>query len=465
MVIKRIGIRHIGKGSAAGLALLLTSGLALAQDSGTGTVPPRLSFTTGLGLTHDDNPGMAVGGSTAQDTVDLTLGLSVNTATPVDKFSLNLGALVRAQTAEAFGFRNPSAKLTYSRAIGTSNFALTGQWSATPVDLFEPTVLSDGSIAPTDINASTGTITTLDTGFNLQTGSSGPLGFDLAGHFNAHDYSDTSDPSVYDSRSHSVSAGVHLRMDAGSDLGLSLAGSGSDYDNADNTTRRSNSVTLSYSRTLRPDLTLNASLGQSTEVSYQDGTTSNKSSGLTGSLGLDRALPNGHATVNLSSQRDALGSRQVLDFGRSLDLKSGALDASIGYSGRSGDTGQIVASLSWSQQLPTDSFGVNLSRQVSLNANDADVASMVLGARWTHEVTAASSLGLTLNLAMTDAAGDIAVDAVTRETLRATWSHDLAADWQLQAGYQYRGLDKAATGTASGNSVFLTLTRKFNLLP
>jgi hypothetical protein len=189
-----------------------------------------------------------------------------------------------------------------------------------------------------------------------------------------------------------------------------------------------------------------------------------QSRGLTGSLGLEQALPNGTASVTLASDRDSLGTRQVLSFGRSLALPLGTLAVSAGVSARSGESATLVGSLNYAHALPADRFAVDLSREVTLNADDAEVANTVLGLSYTHQINEISQFGLSLDILATGSAGSGTVDEATRQTLSATYSRDLTADWRLTAGYELRNLDKSSTGTADSNSVFLTVSRSFTLL-
>ena len=454
----------------AAVALCLTSSFVLvqqagAQQSGDAAVPPRLTFDVSSSLTYDDNPDLSVTGSDALTTLDNRFGLTLNTATPGQSFQFALQGVGRATSADGLVFRDPSANLAYALDSANSRLSFTALYSKSPVDLFEPVVGSDGSVSTTDILATTGTITTNTAGFRFETGLQRPLGFDLSGNYNGRAYSDTTDPGVYDSTSQNLSAAVHLRTATGGDFSLTASASQTDYQNTTQTFRDGRDLSLGYSQDLRPGLALQASLGQSrtttTEIGFADVT----SEGATGSLGLNADMVNGTASVLLSSTQDAVGARQSLSFGRSVDLPTGKLSATVGLSGRSGEDSQLIGNLSYSYALPTDSFGVTLSRQVALNADSQDVANVALGVTYQHQINDLSSLGLSMNLFATGSGGSAGVDDVSRQTLSATYSRDLTADWQLSTGYEFRNLDQASVGAAQSNSVFLTISRKFTLRP
>ena len=446
--------------TAAGLALVLTTTAAQAQDA-----PPRLTFDLGSRLTLDDNPDLAAGGSDPRSGLDTDLGLTLNTTTRDQAFSLAVDGLLRLDD-EGLAFRDPAVRLSYSREAATSRLALSGVLQQSPVDLFEPLISSDGGVITTDILATTGTITSRSAELTFATGLDGPLGFDLAASTSARDYSDTTDPRIFDSTSSELTLGVHLRMpSAGREIGLSAGTSASDYQNTTQTSRTGRDLTLSYAQDLRPDLRMQATLGQSTTTTREAGTADSTASGATGSLDVTADLPNGTASVTLASDRDAAGSRQSLRFARSLDLPDGSLTASLGLSSRAGQEGQLVGNLSYAQDLATGSFGVTLSRQVSLNALGQDVANTVLGLDYAHDLNEVSRLTLSLDLLQTGSGGSAGVTDAQRQTFTASYSRDLIADWQVTAGYRFRSLDTSTADKAQSNSIFLSINRQFVLRP
>ena len=472
--------RHIRRAATGGMiALMLTVPLVFAQSAAEPAGPPvkavpRLVLTLGTGLTHDDNQSLSPTAPDAVTTLDSRFGLAFNTATHDQALSFSIGGLLRAETGNKVGngagggglrFRDPSADLKYRRDGADSRLTLTGLFRRAPVDLFEPQVASDGTASPTDVIVTDGTITTKTAGVTFETGLSGPLGFDLAGNYSGRSYSDTSDPDVFDSTSSRLSGGVHLRMASGDMFSLTALGTEQEYQNADQTSRRSHNLSFGYSRNLRPDLRLTAALGYGEATSRRAGGVTDRSSGLIGSLELERSLSNGVLSFTLAGTRDPLGARQSLSFGRSLTLRTGSLAATVGLAARDGGDAQVVGSLSYAHKLPRDSFGIEVSREVSLNGDNADVANTVLAMTYQHQLSEVSAFSVSLKALATGSGGAGTVTDVARQTLRATYSHDLAADWQLTTGYQYRHLDSSTTGTADSNSLFLTINRKFTLLP
>lgn len=428
---------------------------ALAQD-----VPPRLVFDLASSLSYSDNPDLAATGSDPRLAFDTRLGLTLNSTTRDQSFVLGLNGLARLDSG-GLTLRDPAANLSYTRLGADSRLSLTLSHQQSAVDLAEP--------QDDDILATTGTLTRQSARLAFATGLTAPLGFDLAANLGARDYSDTTDPAVYDSTSRSLTLGAHLRLpDAGREISLTASRSTSDYDDIFQTTREGQDLSLSLSQTLRPGITLQAALGQSTASSRLDalgGLVTSQSSGLTGSLGLQATLANGTAGVSLASARDAVGPRETLTLTRNLDLPTGALGVRLGLSGRAGQEAQLVGALSYGIDLPTDSFDISLSRGITLNSSNQDVANTVLGLDYQHQITEQARLGLSFDLADIASGGSAGVAGSLRQTLTASYTQDLAADWQLTTGYTLRSLDTATTARATDNSVYLTLSRKFTLRP
>ena len=452
---------------AGGLMLVASPVLtpALAQD-----IPPRLVFDLGSSLSYDDNPDLSPTGSDPRLAFDTRLGLTMNNSTPDQTFSAAIKGLARLEGA-GLTLRDPSATLAYGLVRADSRLSVNLAYQQSDADLFEPQPQADGTLSPTDFLATDGTITSQSAGLSFATGLQGPLGFDLSVGVSGRDYSDTTDPAVYDSTSQNLSLGLRLRMpDAAREIGLTASRSASDYDDIFQTSRQSQDLTLSFAQGLRADLSLQASLGQGTASSRQGGVVSSQSSGLTGSIGLQATLPNGTASVSLSSARDAVGPRETLRLTRNLDLPTGALGAELALTARAGQEGQIVGRLTYGIERPTDRFDVSLSRQITLNTSNQDVANTVLGLDYRHQITEQSSLGLSLDLTDTrsgsgGSGGSTGVAGSLRQTVTASYAQDLAADWQLTAGYQFRSLDSSTADRADANSVYLTISRKFTLRP
>ena len=430
---------------------------AFAQDA----PPPRLVLDLGASLTHATNPDLVTSGAKSDTTAALTFGLQ-GAATTRDT-ALRYGLSGQLQSGGGIG--DPTLTFSYQRQGQGSSFRFDLQASDQAVDLSEPLTLANGQISTAALVATTGRVQASTATLGFETGKDARLGFEFAATLAARDYSQTSDPSVYDSQSDSLQATAHLRDVAGGNLDLTAASSQTRAEDIFRSRQQSQSLGLSYSQQLASGLTLTGSLGTTTAETRRLGIVTASSSGLTAGLGATQALADGSAALGLTLDRDARGARQSLTLGRELALKTTKLSAQIGYTTRDGGPGTATGSLTLATELPADSLALQLSRQMVLNSDDQDTAETTASADWSHKVGPTSSLSLGYSLSAVTGLGGAAVDGVTRQSLTASWSQDLARDWALRAGVTLRALDRDSTGSARDDAVFLTISRKFGLQP
>ncbi|NBZ89663.1 hypothetical protein [Stagnihabitans tardus] len=425
------------------LGLVLLASAVQAQEA----PPPRLVLDLGLTGSQATNPDLSTPAESASD-LGLRFGLAFASVTRDQSFLLSLGAA--AQSGE--GLSAPGLNLSYKRQGANAAVTLTASHT-------------DAEAGAEDALTATGRVRDSDLAFTGQWGLQGRIGLDLSAQAHVKDYSLTTDPSVYDQASQSLGLGLTFRGLGAGDLSLSWRQTAADFDDLLQTDRESQSLSLSYLRPLDAATVLTVSLGTTEAETRKLGLVFARSNGLTGALALKRQMATGSAELGLQIERDANGARQTLQFARDLALASGKLSARIGYSSRSGDAGQAVGELTWSQELPSDSLSLSLSRQVALNEDEADTLRSTLGASWSHKLGENSQLGLSWGLSSLISAGTAAVDDATRQSLTASYGRALTPDWALRAGVTLTEIDRETTGTASDAAVFVTIGRKFVLLP
>ena len=449
------GLVLTGALGAGSLALAPVLAPVLAQD-----IPPRLSLDLSASLRQASNPDLAVTGGASKTSPALRFGLSYADTTPDQAFRISLnGAFDEA------GLSDPALRLSYDRKGANATLGLDLAFTDTPVDLFEPQALPDGTLSYSDLTAATGRVQTTNGSLTLKTGTEGPLGFDLTAQVFDRDYGQTNDPSVYDSRTASLGLTAHLRGVAGGDLGLSLAARNADYDDLGQTSKETRSLTLTWGRELGGATRLATSLGVTQAETRAFGQDFAGSTGAVGGLALARDMANGTAELGVSITRDAKGARTSLRFARSLKLATGEFGAELGYGARAGESGLATGKLSWSQELAQDKISLALSRQVVTSETEADTIQDSLKASWSHALSETRSLGLTYSLNAITETGGAQVDDVTRHSLKASLMQDLGRDWALTTGVELRQSDRESMGTAEDQAIFLTLARRFVLLP
>lgn len=432
--------------------LLLAPLSARAEDA----PPPRLALSLGLQASHETNPDLAVTGGQSETTAGLSLGLKAALASRDQ--SLKLG--VEGQV-DADGLSHPGLSLTYDRQGARAGFSFALSSTEAPVDTAEPVV--DDSGATIGLIASTGDVRQSAARIGLEIGKDGPLGVSAGLRFGDVDYSATSDASLNDSQSRGLTLGVTAQALSGK-LGLALSDSATRVQDDSDTARDSQSLSLSYSRDMGA-FALSASLGQSRSETRRSDAATVSSQGLTASLGLDLTQAAGKTGLALTFGHDINGGRQGLRVSRQMQLPDGAFTAELGYEQRSGGEGTAVGRLSYEITRPTGKLSLSLARNLTLNSSDADAVQSSAGLGWQQSLGTASNFGISWKLSAVEGLGDADVESVTRQSLTASFGHDITADWGLQAGVTVTRLDKAETGLAEDAKIFLSLGRSFVLLP
>lgn len=438
--------------------------------------PPRLVFSLKTGVNTDTNRALDLGPKDPATTLDTNLGLSYSARTRVQSLDASVEGLWRLGKAGrgsgsvtgTTGLQEPVAKLAYSFDNGASAISVNGYYRKSPVNLYEPLTLSDGTLSPTDLTAVTGSVISWGARASLETGKEATVGVIASASTDRRNYLDNTSPGIYDSRTDAASAGLRFHLDPTSQLDASFGFTRQTYQNTLQTSSTQRQVSLAYTRALSPALTLQSQLGYSrdrTDQLFFGLPVRQSAAGLFGSVGLTQKLAAGSASVTLASARDSFGVRNSLEVGRSFLLPTVRFDALAGVSVRPGYGPQAIGQLSYTAQGERDSLTASLARSVALDANNNDVAYTTVALDYRHKLTPITGLGLSLTASRSGSGGLGVTQSVDRQSLSATYSYQVTPDWSLDAGYLFRHLKEAGTGSATSNSVFVTLGRKFTLLP
>lgn len=465
--------RALGRTAVAGtgLAGLVLGWQAMAQD-GAAEAPPKLVFDVSTTLSADDNRSLSQTDADPGLRFDTRAGFTFDSRTRLDQLQISGNALLRLSTGETTGddtgsgLQEPRLRLAYSRDTGNARLGLTASYARAEANLSDTQLLPDGT--PSDDIARDGFVTDRALGLSFQTGVNDPLGFLFAASLSERDFSETTDPDVFDSRRLSLDFTTRLTPSPATRIDLNLGYRRSEDDNTTGAERIDRSVSVSLDQAFTPALTLQAEVGYSRNTRDEtEGATpvSEESEGVFGQVGLALERPNGTASVTLSTARDSEGLRHTLSFGRNLELpRGGTLEAELGVSARPGGDAELVGSLRYAEPLPTGELSVRFDRSVALDADDEDIASTRLGLAYTHEITDLSRFNLSADYSRSSSGGLGDAEATTRRSFRAAYARDLARDWTLETGYQYRDLEDES-GEATSNSVFVTIGRRFTAWP
>ena len=277
---------------------------------------------------------------------------------------------------------------------------------------------------------------------------------------NFRDYSDTTYPDLVDSRNRSLGVTARLRFSPVTQGTLSVSRSNSEIENADNTEKQTTSYRFGVSHELRRGLSLNANLGYSeTEKTESSVTTMTDVSSL--SIGASQDLVNGAIFGNVKFSSDD-NDRVSLTFGRSMELPDGSLSASVTAINDTGSGTKFLGNLNYSKDLPRGGFNVGLSQSLTTNNDDEDVKFSRLGVGFNQSINSVSRINLSMNVARTQADAGSGAGEKTRGDISASYTQELAEDWNMSVGYRHRAFSETGT-SAESDSVFLTLTKNIAL--
>lgn len=436
-----------------------------AQPAG-GT--PTLSFDIGETVSSHSNYNLTNAGARGANTLDTNVGLSYNTATRLQSLRFSLSGLLRASSNPAqtqSGLRQPQLNFNYRRATRDAKLSFGASYTRQRAnDSTAFLTLPDGSQTPVPL-VSGGTVSNSAAQFNFETGLRAPIGFSLNATATNQLYSGSTGVDAYNTRKRTASAMVKLHQNRTTEFDLGVTYSRERDENILGTRRTDTGAYLGVLTQTR-GMTFTGVFGYMRSRSdFTSLLAPQSSSGPYGSVGIVRKTSTGDVLATLESTRDSLGLRNTLSFGGDTRFHDGSqLSAKVGVSARVGGGPQAVGTISYAGKLRDGSYELALDRSIALNANNVDVAYTQLSANYTRNITELSSFGVDVSLARTSAAGYGSYITNNRQTVTLSYNHDLTKDWKLSTGVELRR-GAIGNGVATDNSAFLSIKRRFTLLP
>ena len=427
----------------------------------------QLVIDLSTGIESNDNLGLddpSPGGALISDT---TLAFTYTAETPVSTLALSGSGVLRFADLPAgertSGLEDPRLSLNFSRDFSDASLQAGLTYRRADLDFSDPLGgLTINALQEADLILDRGTLVESTADLSFDAGLGQPFGARTDISLNERDYRGTSDPDLYDNRT--VSADTTLRLDL-SDTTTGRASFGATYYEADNSTqteRQTARGSLGLTQEISPVLVMDASLGY-TWVETLELTGDSVSDGATGAVSLTRSLTNGDASVSYDITRNSNGPRSALSFGRSFETVLGQFDGSVGMSWNDDGDSQLVGSLRYVETLRTGQLSLSVNRSVSTNANDEDIVATQANLGYSHQINQVSSFDISVGVGATEDGGAGAAETRRQQSLQISYSRALTTDWNLTGGYQYRASEDSGD-TASSNSVFLTLNRRFEFL-
>lgn len=459
--------------AALALAASLASGLAYAQVVGAPTTTePGTTLTFGVlsTLRSDSNLDMAPTSPGAATLLDTALNFGLHSRTRLSTFDLTLGGVLRAAQLPGGGsdtrFDGQSLRLSYSHVTAGAKLTATASYDAASLRYLDPVAAAqDGSI---DLAPSGGTRRIYAASVGLETGIDQPLGFLFSAQTSARRYSGAAS-TYYDSSNTQMSMGARVALSDTTTGKLTLTGSNFTAKDAASTRYRAQGLNFTLGHDFDSRTHLDATLGASRSRTITTSTDTSRTEPTVG-LVLTRTLDNSIATISAERSLSPGGARTTLTGGQAIDMTTGKFSYSLGVTrGQSGHV-EAIGTLAYQQTLPTGQITANLSRQVvnplaftGLDVGDELVTRASVSYR--QNINQLSGVRFGIDYARIDPVAGNGVVPRRGSGFSAAYEHALTQDWMLSAGYRYRTRTDPTDGTASGNSVFVSIGRTFTVRP
>ena len=468
MARRRSSTRGLAAGLCAAGGLLGGAG-ALAQEPAESG--PRLTFDLDTRLVANDNLDLVADPPGTATFLETRLGLGLVSETRLSRLELDLGAVTRTGDAPGDGDLNglgqADLRVAYSREVATSRLSFDGRVAYRDLDVFDPfddTVeLPDGSV----VTEKAGQRRSAEAGITLETGLTAPLGLVLDLRREATEYTDTTDPDLYDTRETRAAAGLRMTLTPTTEGLLEVSRSLYTAEDALRRERERREVRFDLTHELSRLTTLEASLGVTdiVEEFRAGGAPRVEENGLTGSLRLSRALPRGSIGISAATALETTGRRNTLNLERVIVRPGAELTLGLGVSGDEDGEIEPVADIAYALDLPTGALEASLSQSVTTSDEDEDLSRLRASLNYVHDINALSRLSIGADYVSVSDLGAGSAGDEERASLSVTYSRDITRDWSLDLGYSHDREDTGTTRAASGNRVFLGLSRSFTILP
>jgi len=423
-------------------------------------------MTFGVSQTLRSTENIRLDPTSAGTTVasDTTLSFGLQNTTAISALSLDLSGVARIVDDPISGsdsrLRDPRLDLAYSRNGVNSRFDLTAGYERPDLAFNLPDVGSDSTVQ--DIFTGAGEREDIDLGLRFETGLDAPFGLVVDLDHQERNFTDTTDPVLFDNQTRSAEVTGIFRLNQATDLSLTLSESRYEAEDALGTNRTTQRATFGVNHEFSETDRLRFSIGQSEVEETFDALpgTSDITDGVVSEIEYQRDLPNGAIAVNLDSSLNSQGRTTTLEFGRQLDLPTGDLDVTLGWVVNDGADAQPVGRIAYRQEFTRSAFDLELSRSASVSETlnqVTETTTLVLG--YNMELSPLSSVSLDMSYSDVDVSG--ATTGRTRSSIGAEYSRNLTQDWDMNLGIQHQRFDPDAGASGESNSVYFTLQRSF----
>lgn len=371
----------------------------------------------------------------------------------------------------SIGVDDSSLTLSYDREVANSALSFGASLSRSDIEFLDPLssfITDDGEIeTPADFERldGGGTRNAYSILADLETGRQGLVGFVLRARASGLDYSGTTDPDLFNSRTNLLEAGTILRFSPRTTGRITGTAEFYDADNVEQTDRESYTLAFGLDHEITSRMRFSGVLGYTDVNTVEVGGPPGEGdfSGIVGEINLAYAMPNGEITAEVATAIVSSGRLDTFLIGRSLEIPNGEVSAEIGIGQASGAGAELIGALTWRQEVGRGDIIADFSRTIGTSLEDEARATTALAFGYVYNINPVSQLGLSVAYVQTEPTPSIA--RVERTDITAVYGHELSSEWILNTGIRYRIRDEELVGRAESPSVFVSIGREFDLRP
>lgn len=435
-------------------------------------VPPGARFTIGIENRLEAGRNLALETPPAGDTV---LGVTVLTfgflsETRTERLAVDFDGRLRIGRDEderVSGFEDSGLSFSYTRQSANELLGVEGRVRSADVSTFrfldDPPPGIDEDEFDELIDALTGIRREFGLDGRLELGRAGPLGFTFTASRSGVRHRNTGDSDLTDSDTTSLGVSSRLRFSQvlTGTVGLSRTRlrERSAIDDAFLRRQSTDRLDLGLVYDVSPRLQVDGGLGL-VRIDTREPESRSRDEGIEARLAAALDMPDGTLSGEVTRSFTEDGARYEFRITRLLERPDGALEVSLGVAQPQDGGTALVGGASWRRELPTGEISARLSRELASTDVDETRLLTLAGLDFSQEITAVSSFAFGIDYGVRSAGGG----DPRRElgSISATYSHQLTADWALNAGLTYRTEREAGARRSTSPSVFIGLGRQFD---
>ncbi len=449
------------------LALCIVTAAQPATPQETEASGITQSFGISSSLRANDNFGLDEPSPGTTTLWDNTVTYDLLKETTLDRLSLGLSGIFRfsdtPQQASGFEFDAPSAAFNYGRFGANSLLDLNLDYSEIDLNFEDPLRRIDEDFDNTDdeLIRDDGTRKATRAGLEFETGVNDPFGVGLSSNYSRIDYDDTTDPDLFDRETTFNEVFGRFRFSPVLEGRLIFAQEDYEAEDTEGTDRTSRFTDFSLTYDIDPTTALEATIGYTDIDETLEFGPDIRESGVVGSLGLLRELPNGSAGVEFGSNLSINGRRNTILFARDLELPLGELETSLGFTrGPLGDTNPI-GSVLYVHERSRTRLTVGFDRSYRTNDRSEETRRTRAFLGYEVAINPLSLMTFNLDYASVSSIGIGSAENNQIGTFRTAYVREITEDWDLSVGYEYIDYESESDPRTQSNEVFFTLSRTF----